>query len=318
MRRETLIVCSELNRTLNDYTQERGFRLDMIFPADSPRAALVSKDGVTIRLEQETTAEVSMAVSEDRVISRAPEAKWIEGRAGMQYRDLIPGRLGGRIIASHIRLTEGGPVADYVHYHKIGFQMIFCLTGRILVVYEDQGSPFWLEPGDCVLQPPQIRHRVLEAEAGSEVVEVGSPAEHETWVDHEMTLPTSSFDPHRIFGGQHFLQYTSAGTSWTSVDTFEECDIGIGAATKGLANAKIIRTILLDGSQLELEPDGRHTVFLYVLAGRARVDLELPGAAELSTGDAITVPPGGRTILRAVKGFEALRVSIDLVHTNLT
>ena len=30
----------------------------------------------------------------------------------MHYRDLIPSRLGGSIIASHIRIPDGGPVPD--------------------------------------------------------------------------------------------------------------------------------------------------------------------------------------------------------------
>jgi hypothetical protein len=47
----------------------------------------------------------------------------------MIYRDLIPGRLGGRFIASHIAIPQGGPVADWVHYHLIRFQMIFCRRG---------------------------------------------------------------------------------------------------------------------------------------------------------------------------------------------
>jgi len=34
------------------------------------------------------------------------------GRAGMLYRDLIPNRLGGRFIASHIRIPDAGPVPD--------------------------------------------------------------------------------------------------------------------------------------------------------------------------------------------------------------
>jgi hypothetical protein len=47
----------------------------------------------------------------------------------MQYRDLLPSRLGGRYIASHIRIPDGGPVPDYVHYHRVRFQMIFCKAG---------------------------------------------------------------------------------------------------------------------------------------------------------------------------------------------
>ena len=46
------------------------------------------------------------------VLTRAGEGPGPgEGRAGMLYRDLIPGRLGGRFIASHISIPEGGPVA---------------------------------------------------------------------------------------------------------------------------------------------------------------------------------------------------------------
>ncbi|MGB4989659.1 MAG: cupin domain-containing protein, partial [Pyrinomonadaceae bacterium] len=132
---------------------------------------------------------------------------WITGRAGMEYRDLIPDRMDGEVIASHIRLTKGGEVPDYVHYHKVDFQLIRCLKGRIKVVYEDQGEPFWLEPGDYVIQPPEIRHRVLECTEGSEVMEISIPAEHETWIDHEMTLPTRTVNPERLFSGQRFVHH---------------------------------------------------------------------------------------------------------------
>ena len=56
---------------------------------------------------------------------------WVIGRAGMRYRDLIPGRLGGSIIASHIRIPDAGPVPDMVHYHTVGFQLIFCYHGWV-------------------------------------------------------------------------------------------------------------------------------------------------------------------------------------------
>jgi hypothetical protein len=59
---------------------------------------------------------------------------WGTGRAPMQYRDLIPSRLGGRFVASHIRIAEGGPAPDYVHYHRVRFQMIFCKAGWVKVV----------------------------------------------------------------------------------------------------------------------------------------------------------------------------------------
>src|SRR5215813_7726164 len=137
--------------------------------------------------------------SSDRefVISRlnATEDAWYVGRAGMQYRDLIPGRLGGRFIASHIRILDGGETSDYVHFHKILFQMIYCKAGWVRVVYEDQGPAFVLEAGDVVLQPPEIRHRVLESSPGLEVIEIACPAVHETFVDHDLKLPNAQIRP---------------------------------------------------------------------------------------------------------------------------
>ena len=203
----TLITCDDLDATIDHLIQTKGYRLDMIVPADSPTAALLSKDDDKIRLELSSKSESSPNL-ELRTLNfeLTSDSEWVTGRAGMEYRDLIPGRLDGKVIASHIRLTKGGDVADYVHYHKVAFQMIFCKHGRIRVVYEDQGPPFWLETGDCVLQPPEIRHRVLECTANAEVIEISMPAEHETWVDHDMTLPTSKLKPDRIFGSQRFIR----------------------------------------------------------------------------------------------------------------
>ena len=95
--------------------------------------------------------------------------------------------------------------------------MIYCKRGRIKVVYEDQGPPFWLETGDCVLQPPEIRHRVLECTAGAEVIEVSMPAEHETWVEHKITLPTAELKPDRDFSGQRFMRSVAAEAYWEDV-----------------------------------------------------------------------------------------------------
>jgi quercetin dioxygenase-like cupin family protein len=191
-----------------------GYRLDMIMPADAPRVVQLSKSEKTVRLvlrrDSVKTPRKDKTQNCQEPAKAGTQNGWIKGRAGMMYRDLMPDRLGGTMAASHIRLAEGGPVPDYVHYHKVEFQMIRCIKGRILVVYEDQGEPFWLEPGDWVIQPPEIRHRVFECDAGSEVIEISMPAEHETWVDHEMTLPTSEHRPNRGFGGQRFVRHVSA------------------------------------------------------------------------------------------------------------
>ncbi len=134
------------------------------------------------------------------------DALWTIGRAGMRYRDLIPSRLGGVAIASHIHIPSGGPVPDYEHYHRVKFQMIHCKSGWVRVVYEDQGEPFVMVGGDCILQPPEIRHRVLESSVNLEVIEIGAPAEHETFAEHQITFPTAQIRPDRNYSGQRFVR----------------------------------------------------------------------------------------------------------------
>ncbi len=73
---------------------------------------------------------------------------------------------------------------DYVHFHVIRFHAIFCRAGWVRMAYESRG-----QPGECVLQPPRIRHRVLESSADAEVIEIAVPAEHITLADRSVTLP---------------------------------------------------------------------------------------------------------------------------------
>lgn len=223
--------CADLDAALSFYTDDLEFRLDMIFPADSPRVAELSGHGINLRIER------------DQPDAPTATNEWVTGRAGMQYRDLIPDRLGGKLIASHIRIPTGGPVPDYVHHHGIEFQMIYCYRGWVRVVYEDQGPPFVLEAGDCVLQPPHIRHRVLECSDQMEVIEVGSPAEHETYVEHGLDLPTATLDAARDFGGQQFVRHQATKSEWMlgPYDGFESRDTGIAAATNDLASVLVIR-----------------------------------------------------------------------------
>jgi quercetin dioxygenase-like cupin family protein len=193
--------CEDLDQAIDRYKAD-GYRLDMIFPADDPREARMSRADATIHLRTENHPGLRPPL-----LGKEGSQNWVRGRARMEYRDLIPDRLGGKVVASHIRLTDGGEVPDYVHYHKIDFQVIYCLKGRIKVVYEDQGEPFWLETGDLVLQPLEIRHRVLECTAGAEVIEITSPAEHETWVEHDLKLPSPNVTGGREFGGRRFFRY---------------------------------------------------------------------------------------------------------------
>lgn len=91
---------------------------------------------------------------------------------------------------------------DYVHFHAIRFHAIFCRAGCVRVAYESQGAALVMQPGECVLQPPRIRHRVLESSADAEVIEIAAPAEHITLADRSVTLPNRA---------SHALPDASAG-----------------------------------------------------------------------------------------------------------
>jgi mannose-6-phosphate isomerase-like protein (cupin superfamily) len=171
--------------------------------------------------------------------------------------------------------------------------MIFCHRGWVRVVYEDQGPPFVLEAGDCVLQPPGIRHRVLESSPGLEVIEVSCPAEHETRVDHDLSLPTDGENPGRDFGGQRFARHVAASGTWTDGwrDGFQARPTGIAEATRGLAAVQTVRRAGEGVSTPEAAHEGE---FLFLFVRQGEFGLRAGGRPDkrLSAGDAVVVPAG--------------------------
>ena len=317
-----------------------GFRLETIHPADDPAVAVLSGHGARVRLERGAGAPGALrltgAPAEERalpggtrlIVAPAPEmamppvrhalhvrrladgAPWVIGRAGMAYRDLVPDRLGGSIIASHIRIPGGGPVPDMVHYHTVGFQLIFCHRGWVDLVYEDQGPPFRLHAGCCVTQPPEIRHRVLEASDGIEVIEIGVPAEHVTTIDHDMTLPNGPADPTRRFQGQRFVHHVEEEAIWRSfrVPGFEARDTGIAEATGGVAGVQVARP---DGTPPAVAAHGADILFGFVRSGTMRLEVAGRDPEPLQEGDAFTLPPGIAVRYAAPsEAFELLEVSL--------
>ena len=220
-------------------------------------------------------------------------AAWVEGRAGMLYRDLIPSRQGGNFIASHIKIPQGGPVPDYVHYHQVRFQMIYCYKGWVRVVYEDQGSSFILEEGDCILQPPTIRHRVLECSSGLEVIEIGTPAVHETYVAHGFELPNSELNRDREFQGQKFVYHRAAEAKWLKwgSQSFQYRDTGIGAATDGLAGAQVVSARETGASDVFQHQS--EFAFIYLLSGSMTLENGQDGKVYHLKKDAAAVLPSG-------------------------
>jgi len=325
---EVVLPCRELAETLAFFTARLGFRLESLQPADDPAVAVLEGHGLRLRLERgaqgaagtlrcacaepdawgarelvapngtriefvaAATELVVPALAPEFVLVRAAEGAWRDGRAGMRYRDLLPGRLGGRFVASHIAIPVGGAVADYVHFHRVRFQLIYCRAGWVRVVYEDQGPPFVLRAGDCVLQPPEIRHRVLESSPGLEVLEVSCPAEHETVADHSLALPTPRLARERVFGGQRFVHSLAAGARFEPwrVPGFEARDLGLGAASAGAVHACLARPRPALTAPAPYRPAPELSL-LVVLAGALTLRSAAHGAHRLSAGDACNVPP---------------------------
>ena len=287
-------------------------------PAGSRVKQLTAPNGTIVEI---ASASVDVVVPDNEpslTITKAPAAADNEfgvGRAGMGYRDLLPDRWGGRFIASHILIADGGEVADYVHFHRIRFQMIFVAAGWVEVVYEDQGEPFRMEAGDCVLQPPEIRHRVLRSSPGLEVIEIGCPAEHDTVAEHTITLPTLTIDRDRVFGGQQFVRHIAAdATTVPSVwGGFNERDTGIGVATSGLAGARVLTASDTvrpsEGTGTALTHDGELAMNV-VLSGSALLTVD--GRTEqFGERDAVTFPAGVEwTWSQCSSDFELLDVTL--------
>ena len=254
---------------------------------------LIAPNGTKIQFLKEASRLSIPPVHQSFVISRMnSDAKWVKGRAGMNYRDLIPGRQGGRFIASHIQILNGGPVADDVHYHNIRFQMIYIYKGWVRLLYEDQGQSFVLHAGDCVLQPPLIRHRVVESSPGLEVIEVACPAVHNTFIDHQIQLPTLDNVPNRYYRGQHFVKHIEGdeNIAWKSwrLPNFEYHEMQIGVATENLAEVRIIRT---NGDvELQLCQHKAELVFIFVLNGQFSLHINEKPIESLNEGDAFVIP----------------------------
>ncbi len=326
---QVVLPCNEPISATIDFFTANGFKVRTIMPADHPRMAVLQGHGLTVRLQvgasdapgriwllsndviepYEVTApngtvlELVPAVVplhmppmvEQFVVTRAPvgtDEDFGEGRAGLRYRDLIPSRLGGRFIASHILIAEGGPVNDYVHFHSVRFQMIYCHRGWVRVAYEDQGEPMLMREGDCFLQPSTIRHRVLEASDRMQVIEIGCPAEHETWADPDTPLPTGVIEPARGFGadGHRFVFHQAAGARWTPsrFAGYETRDTGIGVATDGVAGVRVLRPIgtpqpVTTSHQSEFQ-------FHFVLDGSITLQRASDEPMRLADGDSFVVP----------------------------
>ena len=103
-------------------------------------------------------------------------------RAYATYRDLgFADATDGLAQAHVIRLIGPCNPAEVskLHFHDVEFQMVYVLKGWIKTYMEGQGETLMTE-GSAWIQPPRIKHLIMDYSDDVELLEVILPAEFET------------------------------------------------------------------------------------------------------------------------------------------
>lgn len=99
-----------------------------------------------------------------------------------KYRDLGMAKATNGMLQAHvIRLIPPCDPKEVSqrHYHEVELQLIYVLKGWIKSEFEGQGEVTMRE-GACWLQPPRIKHTVLDYSHDCELLEIILPAEFDT------------------------------------------------------------------------------------------------------------------------------------------
>ena len=99
-----------------------------------------------------------------------------------RYRDLGMRKATNGLVQAHvIRMVPpcDPKVVSKRHYHDVDVQMIYVLKGWMKGEYDGQGSSRCAK-ASCWLQPPKIKHTVLDYSDDCELLEIILPAEFDT------------------------------------------------------------------------------------------------------------------------------------------
>ena len=116
-------------------------------------------------------------------VSHPNEADFQSGlRSYAHYRDLgISPATQGMVQAHVIRFVPPCRPEEVskLHYHDVDFQMIYVLKGWIKSKFDGEGE-IVMRTGSCWIQPPRIKHAVLDYSDDCEVLEIILPADFPT------------------------------------------------------------------------------------------------------------------------------------------
>lgn len=102
-------------------------------------------------------------------------------RSYAQYRDLGIADATRGLVRAHVIRMVPPCIPDVVskrHYHDVQFQMIYVLKGWMKGEYDGKVHTF--KKGACWLQPPKIKHTVLDYSDDCELLEIIMPADFDT------------------------------------------------------------------------------------------------------------------------------------------
>jgi mannose-6-phosphate isomerase-like protein (cupin superfamily) len=129
-----------------------------------------------------TRAKAKRTLKQVFVASHLKDTKFEPGlRAYAHYRDLGIAKATGGLAQAHvIRLIPPCDPKEVSkrHYHDVDFQMIYVLKGWMKGEYE--GEVITMREGSCWLQPPKIKHTVLDYSGDCELLEIILPADFDT------------------------------------------------------------------------------------------------------------------------------------------
>jgi uncharacterized protein YjlB len=129
-------------------------------------------------------------------VSYAKDGVYRNGlRDFLEYRDLgIENATHGQFRAHIVRVKGDHKGGDHdmhttgLHQHLCDFQMFYVLKGWVRFIYHGQDGELTFRAGDCVLQPAGIVHNEMACSDDLEILEIYSPAVHETRVVGEMPV----------------------------------------------------------------------------------------------------------------------------------
>ena len=166
IRAEVLLPTKELREDIPFFTKVLGMKMDEIFPSDDPNVAVFSGFGLRVRVQKgaDVAPGVLRILCDDpiliaggqtelvapngtriQIVQLAPpvvmpptkhafvvrrladQAPWVIGRAGMQYRDLIPHAWVALLLPAISAFLTAAPCRTWSISIRVGFQLIYLL-----------------------------------------------------------------------------------------------------------------------------------------------------------------------------------------------